>query len=206
MKKLAIIGAGGHGKVVADLASLLGWDSIYFFDAAWKNKLSDPRWPLLGDTSTFIEKSSQFDSVLIAIGNCEIRWKEFMKINNSVNPLITLKHPNSTVSQYSKVGDGTVILAGSVVNTDAVIGKACIINVGATVDHDCILGNSVHVAPGAHISGGVTIGDASWIGVGSAIKQGVCIGKNVMVGAGAVVLSDIPDNATVVGNPARTMT
>ena len=206
MKKLAIIGAGGHGKVVADLASLLGWESIVFFDVAWKDKVSDSRWPLLGDTSTFIEKSSEFESVLVAIGNCEIRWKEFIKINNSVKDLISLKHPNSTVSQYSKVGDGTVILAGSVVNTDAVIGKACIINVGATVDHDCILGNSVHVAPGAHISGGVTIGDASWIGVGSAIKQGVRIGKNVMVGAGAVVLSDIPDNATVVGNPARTMT
>ncbi len=205
MKKLAIIGAGGHGKVVADLAGLLGWDSIAFFDAAWKDKQSDSRWPMLGDTSIFIEKSSEFDSVLIAIGNCEIRWKEFMKIKNSVKPIITLKHPNSTVSQYSKVGEGTVILAGSVVNTDAVIGKACIINVGATVDHDCILGNSVHVAPGAHISGGVTIGDASWIGVGSAIKQGVYIGKNVMVGAGAVVISDIPDNATVVVNPARAM-
>lgn len=206
MKKLAIIGAGGHGKVVADLAGLLGWDSISFFDAAWRGKLSDPRWPLVGDTSTFIEKSIEFDGFLIAIGNCEVRWNEFSKIKNSTTPLITLTHPNSTVSQYSKVGEGTVILAGSVVNTDAVIGKACIINVGATVDHDCNLGNSVHVAPGAHISGGVTIGDASWIGVGSAIKQGVRIGKNVMVGAGAVVVSDIPDNATVVGNPARTMT
>ncbi len=206
MKKLAIIGAGGHGKVVADLASLLGWESISFFDAAWKDKPSDPRRPMLGDTTAFMEKSKEFDGVLIAIGNCEYRWNEFSKINNSTSPIITLTHPNSTVSQYSKIGDGTVILAGSVVNTDAVIGKACIINVGATVDHDCILGNSVHVAPGAHISGGVTIGDASWIGVGSAIKQGVRIGKNVMVGAGAVVISDIPDNATVVGNPARTMT
>ena len=206
MKKLAIIGAGGHGKVVADLAGLLGWGSISFFDAAWKDKLSDSRWPMLGDTSAFMEKSNEFDGVLIAIGNCEFRWIEFSKIINSATPVITLKHPNSTVSQYSKVGDGSVILAGSVVNTDAVIGKACIINLGATVDHDCNLGNSVHVAPGAHISGGVTIGDASWIGVGSAIKQGVRIGKNVMVGAGAVVVSDIPDNATVVGNPARTMT
>ena len=206
MKKLAIIGAGGHGKVVADLAGLLGWDSISFFDAAWKVKLSDPRWPLVGDTSTFIEKSSEFDGVLIAIGNCEYRWNEFSKIKNSTTAVITLTHPKSTVSQYSKVGDGSVILAGSVVNTDAVIGKACIINVGATVDHDCILGNSIHVAPGAHISGGVTIGDASWIGVGSAIKQGVHIGRNVMIGAGAVVISDIPDNSTVVGNPARTMT
>ena len=206
MKKLAIIGAGGHGKVVADLATILGWDSISFFDAAWKDKLTDSRWLMLGDTSAFMEKSNEFDGVLIAIGNCEIRWKEFLKIKNSVKALITLKHPNSTVSQYSKVGDGTVILAGSVVNTDAVIGKACIINVGSTVDHDCNLGNSVHVAPGAHISGGVTIGDASWIGVGSAIKQGVRIGKNVMVGAGAVVISDIPDDVTVVGNPARVVT
>jgi hypothetical protein len=80
MKKLAIIGAGGHGKVVADLASLLGWESISFFDAAWKDKSSDPRWPMLGDTSAFMEKSNEFDGVLIAIGNCEFRWIEFSKI------------------------------------------------------------------------------------------------------------------------------
>jgi len=203
MKKLAIIGAGGHGKVVADCAGLLAWGSISFFDAAWKDKLSDPRWPLLGDTSTFIEKSTEYDGVIIAIGNCEIRWKEYFKIKSSAILITSLIHPSSFVSQYSKIGEGTVILAGSVVNTDAMIGDACIINVGATVDHDCVLGDSVHVAPGAHISGGVAIGDGSWIGVGAAIKQGINIGKNVMVGAGAVVISDVPDNVTIVGNPAR---
>ncbi len=203
MKKLAIIGAGGHGRVVADLAGLLGWESISFFDAAWKEKVTDSRWPLIGDTSSYLEKCNEFDGVIIAIGNCEVRWKEFLNIKKSTTSFVTLKHPFSFLSQYSAIGSGSVTFAGSVVNTDAVIGNACIINVGATVDHDCVLGNSVHVAPGAHISGGVTIGDGSWIGVGSAIKQGVHIGKNVMVGAGAVVLSDIPDNATFVGNPAR---
>ena len=205
MRKLAIIGAGGHGKVVADLASMVGWNSISFFDAAWKDKLDDFRWSLLGDTSILKETIIEFDGVLIAIGNCKIRWREYLNIKNLTSKFVTLKHPHAVISQYSTIGDGSVILAGSVVNIDTVIGSACIINVGATVDHDCILGNSVHVAPGAHISGGVTIGDSSWIGVGSAIKQGVNIGKNVMVGAGAVVISDIPDNSTVVGNPARTM-
>jgi sugar O-acyltransferase (sialic acid O-acetyltransferase NeuD family) len=205
MKKLAIIGAGGHGKVVADLASMIGWNSISFFDAGWKDKLNDFRWPILGDTSNFKETFIEFDGVLIAIGDCKIRWKEYLNIKNLNSKFVTLKHPHATISQHSRIGDGSVILASSVVNIDAEIGNACIINVGATVDHDCILGNSVHVAPGAHISGGVTIGDLSWIGIGSAIKQGVHIGKNVMVGAGAVVISDIPDNVTVVGNPARTM-
>ncbi len=83
------------------------------------------------------------------------------------------------------------------------VGKHCIINSNASVDHDCILEDFVHISPNATLCGGVFVGKCSHIGAGAVIIPGKRIGKNAIVGAGAVVISDIPDNAVAVGNPAR---
>lgn len=205
MKTLALLGASGHGKVVADAALAAGWESLVFFDDAWPNRAINGHWPVVGDTAALLDNLSQFDGVIVAIGNCSVRWHKQQDLQAAGARLATVVHPQALVSDYAKLGLGTVVMAGAVVNVDAVVGDACIINTGSSVDHDCVLAHGVHISPGAHLSGNVTVGACSWVGVGAAVRQGMHIGASVMVGAGAVVVKPVPDGQTVVGNPAQRM-
>jgi sugar O-acyltransferase (sialic acid O-acetyltransferase NeuD family) len=201
--RLAILGASGHGKVIADMALLLGYTDVVFFDDAWPTKSSAGRWSVIGTIETLLGSMADYDAVIVGIGDNRIRFEKHAVLAAANGPFVTLVHPAATVSHFAQIGEGSVICAGAVVNVDAVLGAAVIVNTGATVDHDCRLADGVHIAPGAHLSGGVHVGESSWIGVGACVKQGVRIGSSVMVGAGAVVVYDIPDGVMVVGNPAR---
>lgn len=205
MRHLALLGASGHGKVVADAAQASGWDVIDFFDDAWPQRERNGPWPIVGNGASLISRLSQFDGVLVSIGDCAIRWKKQQMLLESGAHLATIVHPSAVVSTYVKLGLGTVVMAGAVINIDAVVGPACIINTGASVDHDCRLAESVHICPGAHLSGNVEVGSRSWIGVGAAVKQGTVIGADALVGAGAVVVGSVAAGQVVVGNPARPM-
>ena len=202
MRTLAILGASGHGKVIADVAELTGWEKVDFFDDGWPGKSKIGRWLVTGNTETLLGTVSCYSGIVVGIGDCHARWNRYEILKRNGANLVSIIHPAAIVSPASKIGDGSVLLPGSIVNVDAFLGEACILNSGATVDHDCIISDAVHVAPGANISGNVTVGSQSWIGVGAVVKQGVRIGKNVMVGAGAVVINDVDDGETVIGNPA----
>lgn len=202
MKSLAILGASGHGKVVADCAELSGWQ-VGFFDDAWPNKRVNGHWPILGNTADLLQRLNEFDGVLVAIGNNTIRNAKLNSLIEAGAKLPVLLHPSCVVSRYALLGAGSVVFAGAVVNVDCRMGIGAIINTGATVDHDCVLGNAVHISPGAHLAGGVSIGDHSWVGIGSSVRQQVRIGANVMVGAGAAVVADISDACVVTGVPAQ---
>ena len=191
--------------MVADAALASGWDDVVFYDQEWPRHHKNGRWPVVGNTESFHQSCLNYDGVIVAIGNSQIRFDESSRIRSADAPLCTIIHPAATLSSFAEVGVGVVILAGAIINVDAFIGFASIVNVGATVDHDCVLAESVHVAPGANLSGNITVGPCTWIGVGSTIRQGLTIGHHVMVGAGAVVVSDVPDNTTVVGNPAKVL-
>ncbi|ORL63667.1 acetyltransferase [Pseudomonas putida] len=203
MKKLAVLGASGHGKVVADTAESCGWTEIVFFDDAWPSRVVNGSWPVVGTSDDLLAQIQNFDGVIVAIGNNAVRQAKLFALLQSGAILATLVHPAACVSRYATVGGGTVIFAGAVLNAGASIGMGGILNTGCSVDHDCDLAESVHVSPGARLAGGVHIGDRTWIGIGACVKQMVTIGSDVLVGAGAAVVNDLVGGVTVVGVPAR---
>ncbi len=199
---LAILGAGGHGRVAADCAEALGWRTVILFDDAAGSGLSGA-WPIEGGEADLRDRAAQFSGVLVAVGNNEARLNLHRRLAAASLPMTTLIHPNASVSRHAVVGIGAVVFAGACVNVGAQVGEAVIVNTAASVDHDCVLGDGVHVSPGAHLAGGVRVGDRSWIGIGAVVRQGISIGRDAMIGAGAVVVADVADGVTVVGNPAR---
>ncbi len=193
--RLHLIGAGGHGKVVADTAEALGYTDISFLDQEWPERDTNGRWKIIGQPTKI--GGQRFCS----IGSNSVRAHVFDAQDLHDSPV--LAHPSSIVSPSAKLGVGTFLAAGVIVNADARMGSSVILNTGSSVDHDCILGDFVHVSPGAHLAGNVEIGAGSWIGIGAVVREGVRIGQNVVVGAGAAVVNDIEDGARVGGVPAK---
>ncbi|PPA04925.1 acetyltransferase [Pseudomonas sp. MWU12-2312b] len=206
MKRLAILGASGHGKVVADTAECCGWQEIEFFDDAWPQQSFIGVWPVVGTTGDLLSRVKEFDGVLVAIGNNSIRRSKIDALKALGAHLPVLVHPSSTISRLAEIGSGTVVFASAVVNAYAIVGEGVILNTGCSIDHDCILGVCVHVSPGARLAGGVNVGDGTWIGIGACVRQMLNVGSNVVVGAGAAVVCSISDNMTVAGVPARKIT
>lgn len=204
MKHLALFGASGHGKVVAEIAELTGWQ-VSFFDDAYPNIKQVEHWSVLGSSIDFEMRQEEFDGAFVAIGNNKVRLAKLNWLANMGIKLPTLIHPTASVSRYAQIAQSSVVMAMAVINPFAKIGRGGIINTAATIDHDCVLGDCVHISPGAQLAGAVSVGNCSWIGIGASVRQCVTIGSQVMVGAGAAVVSDIGDNLTVVGVPARVL-
>ena len=203
MKRLAIIGASGHGKVVAELAELLGWTEIVFFDDAFPQVNQVEVWTVRGKTEDLWEQITDFDGCIVAIGNNLIRRRKTQDILINQGNLVSLIHPSSSVSKYTVIEAGSVVMAGAIINPFSKIGSACIVNTLASIDHDCVLADGVHISPGVNLAGAVKIGQQSWIGIGASVKQSISIGDDVIVGAGAVVVSDVAKGLVVVGIPAK---
>ncbi len=197
MKKLIIIGASGHGKVVADIAVLNGYKDIVFLDNNTSLK-NCARYPILGPDSMIADLDGD---VFIAVGNAEIR-KRLME-RNRARTFPVLIHPSAVVAEGVEVGIGSVVMAGAVINPGARIGNGCIINTSSSVDHDCILDDYCHVSVGAHLSGTVVVGKGTWIGTGAIVSNNINICGGCMIGAGAVVIKDIDEPGTYIGVPAR---
>lgn len=202
MKSLALLGASGHGKVVADMAELLGF-RVSFFDNIWPGITQSSHWPIEGSLDELNHRLDEFDGIVVAIGNNQVRAERLLELEARGAKLATLIHPSAQISRYATLGPGTVVFANAVINVDATLGKGVIINTGATVDHDCRLDDFVHISPGANLAGNVSVGTHSWVGIGAVVRQGTVVGSDVTVGAGAAVVSDIPPGSCVVGVPAR---
>lgn len=172
-KKIVIIGASGHGKVVADIACRNGYEDIAFLDD--NDALKEcAGFPVIGKVC---EAENIFCDKVVAIGNAAIR----KSIQNRLVNVVTLVHHDAVISRRVMIGKGTVVMARAVINSDAKIGDGCIINTCASVDHDCIISDYTHVSVGAHVAGTVTIGDGTWIGAGAVVvgniaKKGTYIG------------------------------
>lgn len=203
MKRLAILGASGHGKVVADIAELTGWDEVVFFDDAWPALKNNSVWSVIGNTDKLLSALYEFSGVFVAIGNNDIRLSKLKLLRELNVPLPSIIHPSAIVSRYAKINEGCVICAGVVVNADTNIGFGSILNTACSVDHDCVLNEAVHVSPGVRLAGGTHVGQCAWIGIGAVVRQLITIGAYSVVGAGAAVVKNVPENTTVVGVPAQ---
>lgn len=200
MRQLVIIGASGHGKVIADIARLNGYTDIVFLDDDTSKK-SCNGYLVLGCVAS--AKEHQNSDYIVAIGNAKIRKiiQEYL-INNSFN-VVSLIHPNALIAEKVNIGKGTVVVGGAVINPNTVIGAGCIINTSSSVDHDCIIGDFVHISVGAHVAGTVEIGSETWIGAGAIVNNNLIITSECMIGAGAVVVKDVKKAGTYVGVPAK---
>lgn len=201
-EKVIVIGAGGHGKVIADIVISNGNTVKGFLDDSddvqGRTVLG---FPVLGKLSDY-KKYSDCEFV-IAVGNPKIRKKIAESIDVNWHTAI---HPRAVVSKLdTSVGEGTVIMANAVINPSAKTGKHCIINTGAVVEHDNILGDYVHISPNATLAGMVTVGDSTHIGAGACVKNNIRISDGCTVGAGAVVVRDITQSGIYVGVPAKRM-
>ncbi|MGC8121868.1 acetyltransferase [Marinobacter sp. VGCF2001] len=203
MKRLAILGASGHGKVVADAAGLVGWREVVFFDDAWPELTKNESWAVVGDTAALLEGVKGFDGVVVAIGNNRIRQLKQRELAASGAQIVSVIHPAAVISEHAAVGAGTVVFANAVLNACADIGEGCIVNTGAVVEHDCVLGEFAHVSPNSVLAGGAKVGPLAWIGACASVLQLIDVGEGAVVGMGAVVTKDVPSGITVVGNPAR---
>lgn len=198
-KALLIIGAGGHGSVVADVAKLQGYSSIFYLDDK-KNSQEDNR--IIG-TCRDVNKYLKDYDVFVAFGNNDLRkyWITYLKNHHA--SLATLIHPSAILGSNVRVKEGTIIMANAVIQANTAIEEGCIINTAATIDHDCNVQKFTHICPGVHIAGGVVIKESCWIGIGSSIIQQICIENDITVGAGAVVIQNLIEKGTYIGVPAK---
>ena len=206
MSRLLIVGAGGHGAVVAEAAAEAGdWETIEFLDdnPVSSHVLGFPVIGPVGDVTTHLDDST---AVLIALGDNFRRLELLDRAASAGGRLATVIHPSAQISKSVSMEAGGAVFAGAIVNARAKIGRGAILNTGATVDHDCVIGDAVHISPGANLAGEVAVGDCSWIGIGASVREGISIGRNCVVGAGAAVVADVADGTRVGGVPARELT
>lgn len=199
---LLIIGASGHGKVIADIAiKTKKWRSIAFLDDNESIK-SSMDIDVIGKVDEVYMYLEDYE-IFVGIGNNQIRQKIQESVEAKGASIPVLVHPNAVIGGHVKLDSGTVVMAGAIINCCTSIGKGCIINTGVTVDHDTVIENYVHISPGAHIAGTVKVGKGSWLGIGSNISNNIEITGGCIIGAGAVVVSDITETGTYIGVPAR---
>ncbi len=191
MKKVYLFGAGGHAKVIIDILQLndITVEELYDDNKTIKDFMGIP-------------VSQEIKSpLIISIGNNSIRKKIATDLNEvTYDKAIST---NAVISRNVSIGDGTVIVQGSIIQSCSQIGKHVIINTAATVDHDCNIHDFVHIAPGVNLCGGVEVGEGTLIGAGSTVIPGIKIGQWCIIGAGSVITNDIPDNVVAAGVPCK---
>jgi sugar O-acyltransferase (sialic acid O-acetyltransferase NeuD family) len=206
--KIVILGAGGHGQVVADMmkagARVSGNElelAGFLDDNPGLVRTAVGGAPVLGGLAGIDRVSA--DAFVVAIGSNIARERISDAVRAAGRRLVSILHPHASVSGDVAIGDGTMVSAGAVVVTASHIGRGVILNTGCTIDHHTRIGDFAHIAPGVHVGGEVSIGARALVGIGAVVLPRCRVGAGATVGAGAVVIGDVPDGVTVVGVPAR---
>lgn len=204
---VAVLGGGGHAKVVLATLAALGVAVEAVLD-------DDPR--LHGTRLLGVEVGGPVEALaamevrraVAAVGDNAARRRLVERLEAAIPGLVWVPaaHPAAVVHESVVLAPGAVVFAGAVVQPEAAIGAHVVVNTAASVDHDCRLGDFVHVAPGARLAGGVEVGEGALLGIGCQVLPGVRIGAWAVVGAGATVTGDVGEGWTVVGTPARRLT
>ena len=204
--KIALLGAGGHFKVVVDILRNCGHEIAFALDDNEKLHGSTVMGVEVVDGIEAISSRIHLvDGVFPAIGSESTRAKLLDLAERLSLKMPNAIHPFSAIADGVTMGSGIAIMAGAVINPATEVKDGAIINTSASVDHDCSIGRSAQVAPGAHLGGGVALDDEVLIGIGAVVMPGLSIGKGATVGCGAVVTKNVKAGQTVVGIPARPM-
>jgi len=188
-KRLLIIGAGGHGRSVAEAASL-GQNYVLtaFLDDAAKPQ-QHHLWgcPVWGGTAMLADCRGRIDTVIVAIGDNALREALHQQVKAQGLTLAMVVHPAAMVSPAATIGEGCAIMAGAIIGTGAQLGEGVIVNCGAVVDHDCVVESFGHLGVHAGMAGGSVLGRSAWMPVGSALAYGVKVPAGRVLRAGEVV-------------------
>ncbi len=203
---IAVIGAGGHAKVVIDVLRAIGWQVAVCLVTEGQPlgaELCNGVPVQVTDNAASWLRACGMADAFIAVGDNAAR--EHLSLNLAAEKIAipSAIDPHAVLAPSVEVGAGALIMPGVVINADARIGQGAIINTGACIDHDCQVGDFAHIAPAAALAGNVSVGRLSLCGIGSRFIPGVRLGERVTVGAGAVVTRDLHDGVRVVGVPAR---
>ena len=192
-KKLAIIGAGGHGKVVGEIALLNQYHTIDFFDDQ-ANEIKKFPLKICGNLDQLKNNLKNYDVFFVAIGNNKKRYDQISWLKKEKKNIVSLIHPKSTVSQFSSVETGSCIMANAVINPGSFIKEGVIINTSSSIDHDCLIEDYAHISPNCSLSGNVSVGKFTHLGTGTSVHPRINIGKNVKTGIGSKIYKDILDD------------
>jgi len=195
-KTYLLYGAGGHGLVISEILELNSCELLGFIDEKLAGEMRNG-YKVFPAAPHFLNLSDV--KYILSIGNNQVRKRIDEKYQLRYGLAI---HPSAVISTRAFLDVGSVVMAGSCVNTLVRVGRHCILNTRCSIDHECTLEDYVHISPGAVLAGNVYVGSCSHIGIGASVLPGIHIGKNCIVGAGAVVTKDVPDGTTVVGVPA----
>ncbi|MFC0524554.1 acetyltransferase [Pontibacillus salicampi] len=201
---MVLVGAGGHAKVVLDVLSQLNDISVIGILDKYETGKVLGEWEIIGNDELLSDLyTNGLRKVFISIGDNAVRSKLYtycVSLGYTSIPVISRR---ASVSKWSSIDQGAIIMGGAIIQPNVQIGENSIINTGAVIDHDSFVGSHCHIAPGVHMAGNVTVGKESFIGIGSSVKDGVKIGAGCVLGAGSIVVSNIPDYSLAYGSPAK---
>lgn len=195
--KIAVIGTGGHSRVISKIIKNKYKSNIHYFD----DKKFKSNMLIEGNTNLLLKNIKEYKYVFIAIGDNFIRKSYFTKFLKFEKKMLSLIDESAKIQKGVKLNKGTIVFPNVCINTNTKIGKGCIINTNAVIEHDCKIGNFTHISPSATVLGSVKIGSCSWVGANATILNNIEVKNNVIIGASTVVLKNISKNKKVVGNP-----